>query len=169
MRLYLRLQRAQTNPKVHHIKHVLRYWFKLRARSFWLERLRTRPVLAGSIWPDSKSGQTRNIVIRLDTARNEKVSIRAFLSPSRPEMEIYHRMSGMKTNQIWVKHQDPLNLAQEEKPKAAFGLKPRNAAKHRAFQLESVGTILIFCTECSNPQKSGFTCESSLSFLCLTF
>ena len=34
MRLYLRLQRAQTNPKVHHIKHVLRYWFKLRPVRF---------------------------------------------------------------------------------------------------------------------------------------
>ena len=100
MRLYLRLQRAQTNPKVHHIKHVLRYWFKLRPRSFWLERLGTRPVPPGSIWPDSKSARTRNIVVRLDTARNEKVSIRAFLSPSRPEMEMDHRMSRMKTDQI---------------------------------------------------------------------
>jgi len=116
MRLYLRLQRAQTNPKVHHIKHVLRYWFKLRPRSFWLERLGTRHVPPGSIWPDSKSGRTRNIAVRLDTARNEKGSIQAFLSPSRPKMKMDHRMSGMKTNQIWVKHQDPLNPSQEEKP-----------------------------------------------------
>ena len=55
------------------------------------------------------------IGVRLDTVRNEKWSIHVFLSPSRPGMETSCRMSGMKTDQVWVKHQDPLDLGQEEK------------------------------------------------------